>query len=99
MTAIPINVFEVGKMENKRLEYIITNLRDLQDDISVPRNIRRGAKEAIKILQRNESLDVKAASVISMLDDIVNDPNIPIHGRTSIWGIMSQLESLISGGE
>jgi len=70
------------------------NLRELQEDISVPRNIRRGAKEAIEILQRDESLDVKVASVISMLDELVNDPNIPIHGRTSIWSIMSQLESL-----
>ncbi|KAA0002865.1 MAG: UPF0147 family protein [Thermoplasmata archaeon] len=81
-------------MKNKRLEQIIMNLRELQEDISVPRNIRRGAKEAIEILQRDESLDVKVASVISMLDELVNDPNIPIHGRTSIWSIMSQLESL-----
>ncbi len=74
------------------------NLRELQDDISVPRNIRRGAKEAIEILQKGEeSLDVRVASVISMLDEIVNDPNIPIHGRTSIWSIMSQLESLTAG--
>ena len=86
-------------MENERLEQTIINLRELQDDISVPRYIRRGAKEAIKILQRDESLDVKVASVISMLDDIVNDPNIPIHGRTSIWSIMSQLESLIAESE
>lgn len=71
------------------------NLKELQEDISVPRNIRRGAKEAVEILQRGEeSLDVRVASVISMLDEIVNDPNIPIHGRTSIWSIMSQLESL-----
>ena len=96
---IPIKVFEVNEMENKRLEQTIMNLRELQDDISVPRNIRRGAKEAIKLLQRDESLDVKVASVISMLDDIVNDPNIPIHGRTSIWSIMSQLESLIAESE
>jgi len=85
-------------MKNERLEQIIMNLRELQDDISVPRNIRRGAKEAIEILQKGEeSLDVRVASVISMLDEIVNDPNIPIHGRTSIWSIMSQLESLTAG--
>ena len=82
-------------MKNERLEQIIMNLKELQEDISVPRNIRRGAKEAVEILQRGEeSLDVRVASVISMLDEIVNDPNIPIHGRTSIWSIMSQLESL-----
>ena len=73
------------------------NLQNLNEDVSVPRNIRRGAKEAREILMNNEeSIDVKVASAISILDELVNDPNVPIHGRTAIWSIMSQLESLSS---
>ncbi len=73
------------------------NLQRLNEDVSVPRNIRRGAKEAREVLMNDEeSIDVKVASALSILDDLVNDPNVPIHGRTSIWSIMGQLESLSS---
>ena len=84
-------------MKNKNLESIYSMLDELANDISVPRNIRRGAKEAKEILMRGEgAMDVKVASVISMLDELLNDPNIPTHGRTAIWSIMSALESLTS---
>ena len=70
-------------------------LHELHEDMSVPRNIRRGTKEAREILRRDsESIDVRVASAISILDDLTNDPNVPIHGRTAIWNIMSQLESI-----
>lgn len=82
-------------MNEEGLRKVYKMLDELSEDISVPRNIRRGAKEAKQILMREgESLDVKVASAISLLDELANDPNIPIHGRTSIWNIMSALESL-----
>ncbi len=84
-------------MKTEKLEQICMNLQHLNEDVSVPRNIRRGSKEAKEILMNNnESIDVKVASAISVLDDLVNDPNVPIHGRTAIWSIMGQLESLSS---
>ena len=77
------------------LKKVSNMLQDLSDDISVPRNIRRGAKEAKDVLlNENESIDVRVASAISILDELINDPNIPVHGRTAIWSIMSALESL-----
>ncbi|MBS3772900.1 MAG: UPF0147 family protein [Candidatus Thermoplasmatota archaeon] len=82
-------------MTSQQVAQICDALKELQDDVSVPRNIRKGAKEVHAILQRsNESLDVRVASALSVLDDLVNDPNVPIHGRTAIWNIMSQLESV-----
>ena len=68
--------------------------RIIEDD-SVPRNIRRAADEAKnRLLNKEESEAVRAAYVISILDDISNDPNIPIHTRTLIWNIASQLEKV-----
>ncbi len=79
------------------IEKVGMMLQELADDISVPRNIRRGAKEAKDVLMNDaESLDVRVASAISILDELVNDPNVPIHGRTAIWNIMSALESLLA---
>jgi len=82
---------------SQQIAHIRDALKELQEDVSVPRNIRKGAKEVNGILQReDESIDVRVASALSVLDDLVNDPNVPIHGRTAIWNIMSQLESLSS---
>ena len=79
--------------DNSNLRQIIDVLDQLADDTSVPRNIRRGANDAKdKLLKQDEALDVKAASAIFILDELANDPNIPLHGRTLIWNIISQLE-------
>ncbi len=68
--------------------------RIINDD-SVPRNIRRTA-DSMKIILANEKEppSVRAAMVISRLDEMGNDPNIPIHTRTLIWGLSSQLETI-----
>jgi uncharacterized protein (UPF0147 family) len=79
----------------EKLEQIILVLDQLAEDTSVPRNIRRGAKEAKdRLLKTDESLDVRVASATFILDDLANDPNIPLHGRTLIWNIISQLETV-----
>ena len=80
-------------VDNANLRQIIDVLDQLADDTSVPRNIRRGANDAKeKLLKPNEPMDVKSASAIFILDELANDPNIPLHGRTLIWNIISQLE-------
>lgn len=82
-------------MSSHQLKQILEILDILAEDSSVPRNIRRGATEAReRLLQTSEALDVRAASAIFTLDDLANDPNIPLHGRTLIWNIISQLEPI-----
>jgi len=78
-----------------RLRQIMEVLDQLAEDTSVPRNIRRGAADAKeRLLRKNEALDVRSASAIMILDELANDPNIPLHGRTLIWNIISQLETV-----
>jgi len=74
----------------------ITDILDLlADDSSVPRNIRKGATDAkTRLLDTKDAMDVRATSAIMILDDLANDPNIPLHGRTLIWNVISQLEIL-----
>ncbi|MDD1743638.1 MAG: UPF0147 family protein [Methanomassiliicoccales archaeon] len=78
-----------------KLKQIIEVLDQLAEDTSVPRNIRRGATSAKERLQQSkEAMDVRAASAVFILDELANDPNIPLHGRTLIWNIISQLEMI-----
>ncbi len=80
---------------NAKLTQVIDVLDQLSGDTSVPRNIRRGAADAkTRLLKTNEPLDVRVAGAISIMDDLANDPNIPLHGRTLIWNIISQLETV-----
>jgi len=77
------------------VQRIFESLAELADDASVPRNIRRGAQSARDALAKPRvALDVRIASAVYVLDDLANDPNLPTHGRTAIWSIISSLESL-----
>ncbi|MDM7913341.1 MAG: UPF0147 family protein [Methanotrichaceae archaeon] len=82
----------------KVIKQCVEVLERIMSDDAVPRNIRRSA-ENIKATLMNESVNeaVKAASAISILDEISNDPNIPLHTRTLIWNVASQLETIPVG--
>ncbi len=85
----------VAVVDASALRRIVDSLVQLEDDVSVPRNIRRGAQNAKDELSKPRvALDVRIASAVYVLDDLANDPNLPTHGRTAIWSIISNLESL-----
>ncbi len=77
------------------IQQVCDGLDMLNEDNSIPRNIRRGAEEVkTTLLSDNDPLDVRVSNASSRLDELANDPNIPLHGRTLIWNIMSRLEEL-----
>jgi len=79
----------------KKLDQVAQILDMLSEDTSVPRNIRKGAKDSKeRLFDAREALDLRCASVVSVLEDLSNDPNIPLHGRTLIWNATSILESI-----
>jgi len=76
-------------------ESIIPLIQQIADDRTVPRNIRTKCEESVKILQNDkEDVAVRINTVISSMDDVSNDPNIPMYTRTQIWNIVSVLESM-----
>ncbi len=82
-------------MNEEAFDRVNQILHHIMEDTSVPRNIRRAAEESKDILAKDgEEPTVRASTVISILDEISNDPNIPIHARTLIWNILSELESV-----
>jgi len=78
-----------------KLKNIMDFLDQIAEDTSVPRNIRRGATDAkARLTRKDEALDLRVTSAIMIMDELANDPNIPLHGRTLIWNIISQLETV-----
>lgn len=80
--------------EKTHLNQVTQVLDQVIEDTSVPRNIRRNADEAKKILlKEDEDIGVRTSSAIYILEEVANDRNLPLHTRTLIWNIASELET------
>jgi len=79
----------------ERIKEAMNVLGLISEDTTTPRNIRRAAKQSIETLQLKENTPaVRASSAISILDDILQDPNMPPYTRVKLWNVMSLLEAI-----
>lgn len=79
----------------ERINKVIQILQQIASDPTTPRNIRRAAKESIDQLQSDKlTLAARASNAIDILDEISQDPNIPVYTRTRIWQAISFLEGI-----
>ena len=79
----------------RRIEEAMNVLGMVSEDTTTPRNIRRAAKQSIAALQISENTPaVRAANAISILDEILQDPNMPPYTRVKLWNVMSLLEAI-----
>jgi len=85
------------KMEEyeERMKQAMAVLAEVSEDTTTPRNIRRAAKDSMDVLQSTEFTPaVKASNAISILDEILQDPNMPPYTRVKLWNVMSLLEAI-----
>ena len=83
------------KEYDERMEQATVVLSQISEDTTTPRNIRRAAKESIDALQVGGlSAAVRASNAVSVLDDILQDPNMPPYTRVKLWNVMSLLEAI-----
>ena len=63
-----------------RIQQIAQVLGQL-DDRQVPRNIRTLSNDAVEkwLLNKDKEMDLRLGMTASILDDIFNDANLPIH--------------------
>lgn len=72
---------------------IIKLLEEIINDRTVPKNIKKAAEDSKTILNtESETLEMKISTAIYTLDEIINDPNMPMYARTKIWNVVSMLE-------
>ncbi|MBR6025063.1 MAG: UPF0147 family protein [Methanobrevibacter sp.] len=82
-------------MSNQNIDEVCEILEYIMNENSVPRNIREAANESNKLLKDDEKdQSVRISTVLGKLDEISNDPNIPVHARTLIWEVLSKLEAI-----
>lgn len=75
-------------------EDVLKALNRIIFDESVPKNVRKKTNEIKERLLKTDKLALEAATAISILEDISSDPNLPMHVRTMIWNLASQLEKI-----
>jgi len=79
----------------ERIKQALFVLGQVSEDTTTPRNIRRAAKESMEALQVEEYTPaVRASNAISILDEILQDPNMPPYTRVKLWNVMSVLEAI-----
>lgn len=83
------------KEYEERVKQAMAILGQVSEDTTTPRNIRRAAKGSMDTLQSAEhTLGIRASNAISMLDEILQDPNMPPYTRVKLWNVMSLLEAI-----
>ncbi len=79
----------------ERIKQALVVLGEVSEDSTTPRNIRRAAKDSMSALQSGEFTPaVRASNVISILDEILQDPNMPAYTRVKLWNVMSLIEAI-----
>ena len=79
----------------ERIKQALAVLGAVSEDNTTPRNIRRSAKDAMNAMQTGEYTPaVRASNAVSLLDEILQDPNMPPYTRVKLWNVMSLLEAI-----
>ena len=80
----------ISKQDLDGVEYLMDNVIN---DNGVPRNIRKSVSDAKEAISK-EGDEVNVTSAIYLLDECLNDINMPMHSRSEIMEIISELERL-----
>ena len=80
---------------SEAIQDVVDLLGQIENDFSVPKNIRIRVRNAIDVLEEKEgkSSSVKADKAIEELGSVTDDSNLPSYTRTQIWHILSLLEA------
>jgi|TARA_Y100000590_G_C15608788_1_gene972999 uncharacterized protein (UPF0147 family) len=80
-----------------RIQQIAQVIRQL-DDSQVPRNIRTSSKDAVEqwLLNEDKEMDLRLGMTASILDEIFNDANLPIHFGPLCLQVQTALETILN---
>ena len=80
-----------------RIQQIAQVIRQL-DDSQVPRNIRTSSKDAVEqwLLNGDKEMDLRLGMTASILDEIFNDANLPIHFGPLCLQVQTALETILN---
>ena len=75
------------------LKPVIDALSELEQDVTVPRNIRSRIGSIIVSLNGSMETPLKINKALDGLEEITDDANIQPYTRTQLWNVISILEN------
>ncbi len=81
-------------MKKENLKNIIKALSSLEEDVTVPKNVRDGVKEVINVLKEKKEMSLKVNKALHILEDISSDMNMEPYTRTQLMNVVGMLEKL-----
>ena len=76
------------------VDVVVASLNEIQEDSTVPKNVRTKIESIINALKEDTELSIKVNKALNVLDELASDVNLQAYTRTQIWNIMSVLEKL-----
>ncbi len=81
-------------MDEEALDGIKEIMEGVIRDSAVPRNIKRSVQEAKDKISSKDAPEVTLTSAIYLLDECLNDINMPFHTRPELMSLISELERI-----
>jgi uncharacterized protein (UPF0147 family) len=83
-------------MNTNNLKQVLDIFLEMQQDSTVSKNVRMKLSVMQKELENcpKEELSLKVNRILSELEELSSDMNLPMFVRTQIWSITGLLESL-----
>lgn len=71
---------------------IVEALGELQEDTTVPKNVKERIKATIICLKDSCEVSMRIDRALQELDEVSEESNLQAYTRTQIWSIVSMLE-------
>ena len=84
----------IAKMENKKITNMVNLITELQNDTSVPRNVKNKLESCANALQDDVEISMRVDKARHAIEELSEDSNLQAYTRTQIWNIASLLEKL-----
>ena len=77
------------------LEKVLVKIDETSQDYSMPRRVKSVLKKVGDDLKKkDQDFSMRVTTAIYGIEEVANDINIPMHAKTKLWDIISDLESL-----
>jgi uncharacterized protein (UPF0147 family) len=81
-------------MQNKKIIEIIQALQEVEEDSSIPKNIKEKICHTIKLMNEETDLSIKLSRVLQSLEELSENTNMEAFTRSQIFNIVSMIEGL-----
>jgi uncharacterized protein (UPF0147 family) len=83
-----------AESDTETLQGIIEAIAELQEDSTIPKNIKSKLHTISEMLKQEEDQRMVLNKALDQLGELSDDVNIQPYTRTQLWNIVSMLESL-----